>query len=1118
MSRGTSPIGLLPHPRHQQTAFANLLDNLKGFYAVRLAYAQVIPANVARLLLIVTGPGMSPIEQNIDTSTGRVTVNVPVGNDRLFEVRAFPAGSAIPNFIGRTTTDVSPTGTNVTINMRAANLRPPVANAGPDQAVLFVGQVVQLDGSGSSDADGNPLTFRWSFTSRPPGSQAALSDATLVNPTFVADVLGTYVVRLLVNDGTVDSLPDTVMVTADNVRPVANAGPDQAVLFVGQVVQLDGRSSSDADGDPLTFRWSFTSRPPGSQAILSDPTLVNPTFVTDVLGTYALRLLVNDGTVDSLPDTVMVTADNIRPVANAGPDQPLVSVPQTVQLNGRGSSDADGNPLTFRWSFTSRPPGSQVILSDPTLVNPTFVTDVLGTYVLQLLVNDGTVDSLPDTVMVTADNIRPVANAGPDQPLVSVPQTVQLNGRGSSDADGDPLTFRWSFTSQPPNSQATPSDSTLVNPTFVADQLGTYVVQLLVNDGTVDSLPDTVIVTAENTRPVASAGPDQPLVSVPQPVQLNGSGSSDADGNPLTFRWSFTSRPAGSEATLSDPTLVNPTFVVDALGTYVLQLLVNDGTVDSLPDTVMVTADNIRPVANAGPDQPLVSVPQTVQLNGSGSSDADGNPLTFRWSFTSRPAGSEATLSNPNLPNPTFIADVVGIYMVQLIVNDGIVDSPADTVIVTADNIRPVANAGPDQPLVSVPQPVQLNGSGSSDADGDPLTFAWAFTSRPAGSQATLSDPTLVNPTFVADQLGTYVVQLLVNDGTLDSPLDAVIVTADNIRPVANAGPNQPLVSVPQPVQLDGSGSSDADGDPLTFRWSFTSRPAGSEATLSNPNLPNPTFVADQLGTYVVQLIVNDGTVDSPAATVTITAGNTIPVANAGPDQTVVSQGLLGFCEVESAEVQLDGSDSSDADGDPLTFRWNFTSLPAGSGGSLFRSTTENPTFESCGFGTYVLQLIVNDGAIDSLADTVTIVVSRRPPVADAGDDQAVLIGQTVQLDGSGSSEADGNPLPPSATFRWSFTSRPLYSLATLANPNSPSPTFGADVLGDYVVQLIVNNGIVDSPADTVTITTTGYYIGGSIDSKTRFASIIGTASLTVMILGFFSRRHHGSTRQRIER
>ena len=71
-------------------------------------------------------------------------------------------------------------------------------------------------------------------------------------------------------------------------------------------------------------------------------------------------------------------------------------------------------------------------------------------------------------------------------------------------------------------------------------------------------------------------------------------------------------------------------------------------------------------------------------------------------------------------------------------------------IITPSPNTPPVADAGQDQ-TVTVGQTVILDGSGSFDADGDPLMFAWSFVSVPAGSAAQLSDPTAVMPTLVAD-------------------------------------------------------------------------------------------------------------------------------------------------------------------------------------------------------------------------------------------------------------------------------------------------------------------------------------------------------------------------------
>ena len=102
----------------------------------------------------------------------------------------------------------------------------PTADAGADQTVS-TGDTVQLDGSGSSDPEDDTLTYSWTL-SVPDGSAATLSDATLINPTFVADVYGQYVATMVVNDGTSDSDPDSIEIEAggeSDESPTADAGP-----------------------------------------------------------------------------------------------------------------------------------------------------------------------------------------------------------------------------------------------------------------------------------------------------------------------------------------------------------------------------------------------------------------------------------------------------------------------------------------------------------------------------------------------------------------------------------------------------------------------------------------------------------------------------------------------------------------------------------------------------------------------------------------------------------------------------------------------------------------------------------------------------------------------------
>ena len=410
-----------------------------------------------------------------------------------------------------------------------------------------------------------------------------------------------------------------------------------------------------------------------------------------------------------------------------------------------------------------------------------------------------------------------------------------------------------------------------------------------------------------NVPPVADAGPAQSVIHG-DTVTLNGTGSTDADGDSLIYNWAFSSKPTGSTALLSSLTASNPTFVVDLAGSYEVTLFVNDGTANSGTDTVIITAGvgNTAPVANAGPNQ-AAKPGDIVTLDGSGSTDIDGDFLNYAWTFTSKPTVSQASLSGATTAMPTFTADIAGNYVLELVVNDGMDNSSAVSVsIIVKDapkvNVAPVADAGTPQAVITNIDIVKLDGSGSTDADGDTLTYSWTFSSLPTGSFAFLSASTTINPSFIADEDGDYVVQLIVNDGQVDSQPKTVKITATtenippvNIAPIAKAG-NDQNTQTGNTVLLDGTGSSDANGDTLSYSWSLLSMPDSSMATLSDPVSETPSFVADKAGDYVIQLIVNDDQANSEPSTVMIKVN----------DQPVVKPAIKQNLSVSPAKLILE--------------------------------------------------------------------------------------------------------------------------------------------------------------------------------------------------------------------
>ncbi|MDY0043135.1 MAG: PKD domain-containing protein [Syntrophales bacterium] len=567
------------------------------------------------------------------------------------------------------------------VRVRSTQSRP-TADAGQDRSAS-AGETVTLDGSGSFDPDQENITYLWTLMSVPSGSAAVLVNSASAQPYFSIDAAGDYVISLIVTDiNGNSSLADEVVISTINSPPIANAGPDRTV-HAGDSVTLDGTGSYDPDGDSFTYAWSMDAAPAGSEAALDDPSAATPVFVADMVGNYRISLVVTDASGSaSVPDEVIIGTENSAPVADAG-DAQTVHTGSMVTLDGSGSSDPDNDPITYAWSIVSAPTGSSAVLSDPAAVKPTFIADVSGDYVLSLTVTDsyGTV-SAPDQVVVSTENSPPVADAGDDQ-TIHVGVLATLNGSGS-DPDGDGIALAWQFTAIPQGSQAILINAETATPSFTPDIPGNYTLALIVTDEWgLASDPDTVTVSTTNTKPFADAGGDVPVTVIGTTVYLDGSQSYDPDGDAISFSWSIKSCPAGSTAALVNAISSAPYFVPDLYGDYIIELTVSDPWSSSDPDSMQVSFTNVKPVANAGNSQ-TVNAGDPVTLDGSGSFDANGDPITFLWTLTVPQGSQTAFLDDQTLATPSFTPDVAGIYTASLVVNDGYENSEPSAVTIEA--------------------------------------------------------------------------------------------------------------------------------------------------------------------------------------------------------------------------------------------------------------------------------------------------------------------------------------------------------------------------------------------------------------------------------------------------
>ena len=324
-------------------------------------------------------------------------------------------------------------------------------------------------------------------------------------------------------------------------------------------------------------------------------------------------------------------------------------------------------------------------------------------------------------------------------------------------------------------------------------------------------------------------------------------------------------------------------------------------------------------------------------LDGSESGDSDGTITRYAWDF-----GDGTPVDVTSGANVSHSYAAAGTYNVRLTVTDNRNATAAFTgpVTVVAPNVLPIASFTTTQ-SGSAPE-IGVDASGSTD-EGSITSYAWDFGDQTVGSGVTASH------SYTAS--GDFVIKLTVTDdrGGRTEATRTVHVEMPNRAPVAKFGSEVHGFG----VNFDAGESSDPDGDDLTYTWEFGDQTTGTGKT--------PTHTYGTAGTFTVKLTVSDGHLsDSITHSVAIEEPNGAPVAKFGS-------------EVHGFGVNFDAGESSDPDGDDLTYAWEFGDQTTGTG--------KTPTHTYGTAGTFTVKLTVSDGHLsDSITHTVTI---EAPPGED---------------------------------------------------------------------------------------------------------------------------------------
>ena len=584
-----------------------------------------------------------------------------------------------------------------------------------------------------SDADGDPdrSTLAWTVGGVAAGSGASLAAGTAHKGELVACTVTPW-------DGASTGTPVAGTLTIGNAGPTLTAVSLTPTSAYTNSILTASVSASDPDSDPLTP--SYTWYVDGAAVAAAGSTLDGTTWF-DKGQTVYVSATVSDGSASS-----SALSSSAVTVLNTAPGAPSVSISPATATAGQaltcvvatGSTDADGDAVTYRMTWTRG--GSAYAGTSTTTWSgdtiPASVTSAGEVWACTATPHDGSADGTGASASLTIGihNTPPVVDSLSLTPTtVQTDTTVNTHVR-TSDADGDSVTVRYAWYVDAALVSAT--GSTLDGTTWF-DKGQTVSVVVTPNDGYVDGTPVTSsTVTVQNTAPgapTAAIDPTAPIAGVDDLLCQVATASSDADGDSVTYRmtWTRSGSAFAGTGTTTWPGDTVPASATSGGETWVCTVTTSDGTASGTVATASVTvaAGNHAPAITA-----LSLTPTTIRTDGTltasaTTSDADGDTVTVRYAWYVD--GTLVGATGSALDGATWFDKDEVVYVIAT-PNDGTVDgTPVTSGSVTVLNTAPGAPTvaiSPTAPEETIDALVCGVTAASADADADSVTYAMSWT------------------------------------------------------------------------------------------------------------------------------------------------------------------------------------------------------------------------------------------------------------------------------------------------------------------------------------------------------------------------------------------------------